>query len=530
MNKKFFALSWGRKMFFGLGWALTSLIALNYLQSMILPQSLSGWMYYLMTFIGHYGMMLTLVYFFAYCPLILIFPTYYISRLWSILLILTLNLGIFLDSYLFSRYHFHANSFLWDIYKQQKTLDVFGLNSFKLGLLGFVALILFVAFWMRGESLWRRMCARFSNPVKNWYLVLIFACFITSNLIHMFSFAEGGGPITRIANLFPLHFPVKAKSFLEQHEMINKGMTNKNQHYANMFYPANPLKCTATSPKNVLMIVVENWLVEWNKTEAPHLAHYTQHALSFDHHFSGGSDAQDGYFSLLYSLPPIYSASVLRDHVQPVFMGQLGKFKADVRFYKTEGESLVKNFMPEQIEGQLSEIEPFLLQRKEASATNPIFMQVLLQSGTLQEKDAQIKDLMNLFMRQDLMSQTIVILTGTHSENMATPLYVIWPGKRPAAFTKLSSHYDVLGTVMLEDWKCKNKMNDFSLGKNLLGKEESLQFVSGNYHHLVIRDATTKTLATIDDEKELHVEGSNTSDMKALLDALNRMTLFYRPR
>src|SRR5687768_12992350 len=135
MKKKSFVLSWGRKMFFGLGWALTSLVALNYFQSMIIPQSVTGWIFYLTTFIGHYGLILSLVYFLLYVPVVSIFPSYYISRIWSIVLILAVNLFIYFDSYLFARYRFHLNSFLWNLLQEKEAVAAFGLTPFKLGLL-----------------------------------------------------------------------------------------------------------------------------------------------------------------------------------------------------------------------------------------------------------------------------------------------------------------------------------------------------------------------------------------------------------
>ena len=530
MNKKKFALSWGRKMFFGPGWLLTSIMGLTYLQSMIIPQGFGSWMYFLTTLVGHYGVILSLVYFFIFCPVILIFPSYYISRIWSILLILTLNLGIFFDSYLFSRYHFHLNSFLWEILKHNRTLDVFGLTPFKLGLMGFVTFIFLVLFWIRGESLWRRMCARFSNPVKNWYLVVVAVCFITSGLIHMFSYAEGGGPVTRMANLFPLNFPVNGKAFLKKQGMIENGDSPLDHHYGNLYYPANSLKCSKPAAHHVVLVVVEDWKDMADKSVMPNLSHYAQHSLNFSNHHSGGTNAQDGYFSLMYSLPPIYSVSVTRQKTMPIFVEQMKNAQADVVFFKSEGTTPVGTYFTDTKEGSLEEITPYLNQRIETGVTKPFFMQVYLAGGNLTKKDAELKEVINSLIKLGLVEKSVIIVTGSHSNTLSTPLFVMWPGKRPGTITKLTSHYDVLSTLMLEDWRCKNKMSDVSLGKSLFSTEETAKLVVGNYEHLMILDGKEPRMATIDHEATLKAEGAKVAEMKLILEALNQMTMFYRPR
>jgi len=530
MNKKSFALSWGRKMFFGLGWALTSLVALNYLQSMILPQTFGGWMYFITTFIGHYGMILSLTYFFIFCPVILIFPTYYISRLWSILLILGLNLGIFFDSYLFARYHFHLNSFLWEILKQNQTLEVFGFTPFKLGLLGFVVFIFFIILWIRGEGLWRKMCGRFSNPVKNWYLVVIAICFMISSVIHMFSYAEGGGPITRIANLFPLNFPIHGKTFLKKYNLIEDAHLPLDQQYGNLYYPANSLKCLSKSPKNLILIVLEDWPTHLSKSQMPSISHYERHGLNFSKHFSGGTNTEDGYFSLLYSLPPIYSVSVKREKTYPILLDQIKKSKGDIVFLKSGKESPVKQFIPEATERELSELPSFLNTRNESGTQSPYFMQVYIGQTDPAQMDASVKEVMSTLMKMDQMNKSIVVVTGTHSQQLTTPFYIIWPGRKNGEMTKTTSHYDILGTVLLEDWKCKNRMSDMGLGKSLFSQEESPKFVSGNYEHLMIVDGKDNKMAIIDKSATLKAQGANVAEMKLILEALNRMTMFYRPR
>lgn len=538
MRKKSFALSWGRKMFFGLGWALISVVALAYFQSMIIPQGAVGWTYFLTTFIGHYGLILSLVYFFIFCPVVLIFPSYYVSRIWSITLILFISLFIFFDSYLFTRYRFHLNSFLWNFLKDQDALTGFGLTPIKLGLIGFVFAVLFVVLWLRGERLWRSMQARFSNPVKNWYLVLIAICFITSQLMYMYGDAKGARYITRLSNLFPLHIPLTGRMLLKEQGLVSGQPAQVNQGYKDFYYPAENLNCAMKAPKNILLIVFDKWSEsELNKYSTPNIDHFVSHGIFFNNHFSGGLNKNDGYFSLLYSLPPTYAPSVLNQSAEPVFLNQMKKAKLDMSFFQAGNASPLTQYLPKEKEILTDYIEASLAERDDLAAVTPFLMHVFLDGGTLTDKDNQVKTIIDLFIQHGQIENTIIVLTGAYSDEMKTPLLVIWPGKPPGTVTKLTSHYDVLPSIMIEGWKCKNPASEFSFGKNFFSNEETEKHIAGNYRTMKILDTKDQTLTTIDQFNGLEVRNlggmtleNDKRDVVSILEVLKKLTSFYRPQ
>ena len=538
MNKKSFALSWGRKMFFGLGCALTAVVSLNYFQSMIIPQTFVGWIYYLTTYIGQYGLMISVVYFLMYCPVVLILPSYYISRVWSIFLILLLNLFIFFDSYLFTRYRFHLNSFLWDFLPDRKALTAFGLTPFKLGLIGSVALILFFVLWIRGERLWRTMQSRFRNPVQNWYLVLIVICFITSQLLYMYGDAKGARYITRLLNLFPVNYSLNARETIKQHDLVSKPLMDQNQGYKDFYYPAENLKCPVKHPKNIVFIVIDKWLEsDLNKDLMPNIAHYASHGPVFNNHYSGGLEMNDGYFSLLYSLPPTYSASVLNQSTEPVFFSQMKKNHFDISFYNTGSPSPLIKYLPKEKEVSADEIGDHLNKRDELTMVNPFFMQLFVEGGSITEKDSKIKAVIELLIHHQQIKNTIIIITGASSDQVKTPLVVIWPDKKHAIISKLTSHYDVFPSIMLEDWKCKNRASDLSFGKNMFSKDVSEVHVAGNYNNLKIVDAKAQTITSISYYEGVAVRslGSMTlendkRDIVNIMAVLKDLTTFYKHR
>jgi uncharacterized protein len=541
MKKKSFVLSWGRKMFFGLGWALTSIVALNYFQSMILPQSFSGWIYYLTTFVGHYGLMLSLIYFLVYCPVVILFPTYYVSRIWSITLLIAVNFFIFIDSYLFATYRFHANSFLAKFLRDD--LAAFGFTPAKWTILAVIILIVMIVLWMRGEKIWRSMQARFSNPVKNWYLVLIFICLGISHSMHMYNDAKGLHSLQRLSQLFPLHFPLTGRGMLKEQGMLPDQKAVSKLGYKDFYYPSKTLKCDIKQPKNILLIVIENWSGVLSETDTPQLYHYRNHGLNFENHYSGGETPTDGLFSLLYSLPPVYLPSVYHSGDEPVFLSLLKGAHFEMDFFSSHQNSPLKQWLNVE-EKPLSNIPSELPAKDELAAVNPFFMYVYLNAQNDIENDTSIGMILENFHRLGLISNSIIMITGstgkvssTNADKFKTNLMLFWPGSESGSITHHTSHYDLMPTIMQEEWKCKNPLSDYSFGENLLTPHKNNFHVAGNYGDLSIINLKNLSVVGIDEYSRLKVQhvpnmtpGPEKLNAGEVLNVLEKITLFYRRR
>lgn len=544
MKKKAFVLSWGRKIFFGLGWPLTCLVALSYFSSTIIPQTLMGWLYYIVTFIGHYGLILGLTYFLFYCPVVLLFPSYYISRIWSVVLLLAVNIFIFMDSYFFSKYRYHLDSFLGSLLKEDDSLGIIGVSSeIKIGLL-VVGFIVFFTLWIRGEKTWRQMKARFSNPVKNWYLVLIILCLVTSHLMHAVGDAQGARYITRISELFPVHYPLTAKSLLHEKNWVERINENERQGYKDFYYPAGEMRCSLKGKKNVLFIVLESWRAEdLNESLTPNISHYAFHGTIFRNHFSGGPEASEGYFSLFYGLPPVYEIPALNSGTLPVFLREMQKADLDMRFYQSEGLKSSAFFIPRGKIKSFSAIERDLDQLQTQMA--PFFMSIYLDTGSLQDKDMQVRHVLELFHKYDLNSDTITVITGSHgksqnsefinSQELRTPLLVIWPGHEKREVGEVTSHYDIVPTIMKEEWNCENDESHFAFGKSLFTTEKKKFLVVGDYAQLGVWNSEKGVMTTIGEYSGLSSKDREFNDVeleekekRTLLNILNETTYFFR--
>lgn len=371
------------------------------------------------------------------------------------------------------------------------------------------------------------MQARFSNPVSNWYLVLIVICFVGGQALQLKSESNGKLAITKIAQLFPLSISLAKGDFSAAYQQEPRG-------YKDFYFP-DEINCPSKNNKNVVLITINDWSnKDLTEELTPNIFHYSSHGISFKNHFSGGNNPDDGFFSLLYSMPPNYASSVKNQMILPIFMRELNKTNFDFSFYKSGAESPVAQLLPSEKEIDTDYIESNLGDKSERNLVGSFFMQVFLAKGDLSFKDTQVKVILESLVKSKLMNDTIVIITGAYSKSGQTPLLVIWPGRKAAEVTKVTTHYDVLPTVMQEDWKCKTPMNKFSFGVNLFSTEERLSVIQGNYQHLELLNLKNQTYVVIEPKYSFMVKEVDTQNQVAtdesefVLSSLKEMAKFYR--
>jgi len=197
MQRKSFALLWGRKIFFGLSFPLSCLLGLLYLKGSSLPINFSEWFYFVTNLVGYFGLLNVLFFYLLFYPIARIQPSYYVVRIWSLILILILNSLIVIDAMIFSKYQVHLYS---DIGKLLLSGDLHHLASNEI-FAGIIAIFLVYAFvvWLRGEATWRSMQGRFYNPIGGIHLGVIFSyCLLVKHFIFSAVF------ILSLRPIFPL--------------------------------------------------------------------------------------------------------------------------------------------------------------------------------------------------------------------------------------------------------------------------------------------------------------------------------------
>jgi membrane-anchored protein YejM (alkaline phosphatase superfamily) len=101
--------------------------------------------------------------------------------------------------------------------------------------------------------------------------------------------------------------------------------------------------------------------------------------------------------------------------------------------------------------------------------------------------DSLIKEVIDQLIAQQRLDNTIVIITSDHGQEFnetrknfwghnsnfsqwqtKVPMLILWPGRPPANIETLSSHEDLVPSLLTEAFTCSNPVSDYSTGKSLL--------------------------------------------------------------
>lgn len=340
-------------------------------------------------------------------------------------------------------------------------------------------------------------------------------------------------------------------------------------------YPLAPIKCKPfPHPLNVVLIVIDAWRADMlNPVVAPNLVNFSQKSWVFTHHFSGGNATGPGIFSLFYGLPLSYWTAMEAQHQGPVLINELLKqhYKMGIfgsatltlpHFNKTVF-SAIKNF-PLDTDGNnpyerdqkitaefdqfithtIKESQPFFsflfydgvhgycsydndLKPFQPAIENCTRMHLTNETNPLAYfnryknaivlVDQQIKHVINTLEKNNLLNNTVVLITGDHGEEFndnhlgywshasnftpyqtQTPLIVYWPKKGHHVFEYRTSHFDIAPTLMQRVLGCKTLVSNFSSGKNLFDGSFRPYFIISSYVNfgIVEPDRITNIYAT----------------------------------
>jgi membrane-anchored protein YejM (alkaline phosphatase superfamily) len=495
MNQRKFAFSWGRKIFFGISWPLSLLVGLLYLRSFILPQSFQEVCYYLLNWVGHFGLLNAIVYYLLFCPVILLMPTYYVTRFWSLFLVIFFNLLIFLDALSFTSFSYHLDSFVGKLLLEEGIHHILGLNAY-LWIMAIVVVILSGLLWFRGEIIWRKMQARFSNPVSNWYFLMIVLFIGITRLIY-----HTGSMNPLLTELFPLNFQFSPKS-------QEKGQRK-------LFYPSGKVVCTGKKNPNIVFFVMDVMSEDgWTSNRMPVLYHMKKHAVHFLNHQSVSSDIISGRFSFFYSIPASYSA--LNSKVGPVFFNELSSRQYQVVEIDENADGVSKL---DKFRGWIENLK--------ASDEKPFYLSFRFKEQP-EEVDTMIRTITLELEKKDLLTDTEIIFTGAWSGEGKSkiPLMLISSSKKSQEVYHITTPYDVIPSLMENFWGCKRVFKAASIGKPLDKEGEDWLLVHGG-EGIGIKDLVTHGFTLLGVGKV--VEGEPPARRALIFPALRKMNQFTSP-
>lgn len=508
MERRRFAFSWGRKIFFGIAWPLFCLLGLIFFKSGVLPKDLSSVFYFLLTSIGYYGVLTSVLYFLCFAPVAFIFPTYYFLRFWSAGLIIAVSSIIILDGFIFGEYRFHLNQVILDLAVIHGAAFVFNGSSAPFWVAGGVGIFIFFLLWIRGELLWRNMQRRFSNPVKNWYFIIILIALGGSHLIwksHRTSFF--GNEIT-LASLFPLNY--QEAFFPKEHLTTPATRSHFN-------YPRKDLKCSAGEKSNIIMVVLQNIHSGAVSEEAmPFLTHLRMHGADFTQHFPGGGTIDDTYFRMLYGI----SASYRPESRESILLSEMRKMGYEMLSFS---ERNIPGLTPKGLT-----FDAWAGSHAEEDVTPPKFFFFDIASpGNVSETDARLRSLFTNLHREKLLQGSSIVIVGTGTTDWQTvPLIYVSSNRATNTFNHRTSHYDIAPTLLREVFSCKASVETYSTGKSLFTPPTKDWEIFGNEHSFRIFDFSRRGILETDWKGRILSGDSRRSEL--ILEANREISRFYR--
>ena len=324
-------------------------------------------------------------------------------------------------------------------------------------------------------------------------------------------------------------------------------------------YPLNPLVVDPPEkPLNVMWLVSESW--RWDMLDPeimPNTWAFSEQAHRFENHYSGGNGTRMGLFSMFFGIYGSYWFSFLEARRGPLLMdvmldqGYTMDASTSANFsYPEFDKTLFTHLAPENLHESVlggegwerdRELIGNLLERlderdqskpfmgfmffespharyyfPESSAIRTPYLETfnyatmdlendidLIKNryiNSCHHLDTQIKRVLVYLTANDLMDNTIIILTGDHGEEfmekglwghnsefheeqIRVPLVLWIPGEGTSIVQKMTSHLDMASTIgpLLG---ITNPVEDYTLGRHLLTGEEREFTVTSDWNRL----------------------------------------------
>ncbi|GEM_PF-4231939 len=511
------ALVWGRKFFFSYGLLSLMAVGLLFFQHLSRPDSTLSMVYLATSFLGHFGLMITLAYFVFYVPLVWISPGYYWSRFWAASIITALVSVVALDAIVVSQFRWH----FYELFSFKHNLsfdDILTVAGIKTVFL-VTAAIFWIFLFIIGEKLWRHLQRKFSQTTSNWYLYPILGSFFFAMIVHIVADYKGNQNLIAYDDTFAFQVTPTAKKIFSKLGFANEQSTKKDFGHQSFFYPKGKIKCDVTKAKNLVVILVPNWTEsQLMSEEESSLLHYASHGQRFALNYVGTENKQEGIFSFFYGLPPFYENGFVSNKIPSVFLETLshGHITSELLASSDGAE-----FLSEQIPFSKFESNEALLLgfKNKLSATTeetPFALFNYVRHTDHAEVESAVRSIIEEVVTQKKMKTTNIVIASISSSETKAPLITLFSNREDQVVNHFSQLVDVVPSLMRDQFKCKNSFNDYSLGSNLWENQKRKIMFSGLQENLEI--------LSFDDAKGALTE----LESQAYLQELKFLSFFYK--
>ena len=287
--------------------------------------------YAIVSLIGHFGFLCFMFFLLFLFPFSFIITGKKAYRTTAFVTASILNIALLVDTQIFHYFHFHMS---WQILRVISDFDRSSLG------LNFYYLIYSVPAVIAIESVLIRYadykCRKTRIPAFTKVLIAAaVVCFVATHLLHAWADAVKYRPITDQSYIFPMMYPMTARSFLAENSWITLPEAEQSSRRL-MNYPLRSITAEKHPERNFILISLNGLRGDMlTRENMPNLNQAAAEGLSFTSHFSTSVSPYDSVFSMLYGLIPQY-ADLARDaRIEPVLFDELQRDRSDIRIFRT---------------------------------------------------------------------------------------------------------------------------------------------------------------------------------------------------
>ncbi len=470
---------------------------------------------------------------------------------------------IYADHALYELYEYHFDAFVWNLISTPDGIASLGASrgtelSYVLsvgGILLLNAALLYASHRLaRPKSRLALSGRRFSR--LSW---AVFALLVTSEVAHAYSHASGQEAIMQAASVVPFHIRTTSDSTFYKLGVKKQPKAKVRVANGKLHYPLAKIEHRRPKkPLNIIWLVAES--LRWDMLDPEimsNLNEFSRDATRFKRHYSGGNRTRMGMLSMFYGLYAPYWYAFSEQRVGPVLIDVLRdqgyQFKAHTSqsfSYPELRDTVFANLSPEELreikdgappwkrdEQNITEIMQFLDGRdpsrpffgfmffeathapydfssadeirkpflqdmnyaKLSSLKNPELIKNRYINAA-HSVDRQLGRLFDYLRKNDLLDNTVVLVTGDHGEEFMenghwghghnskfpehqihVPMVLHIPGVEPGIVDDVTSHLDIPATLM-PLLGVSSKPEIYTLGGDLYN-HPSTESVVGNYHY-----------------------------------------------
>lgn len=514
-------ISWGH--WFALFNILLSLgLSSSYLFIFDWPDTLAGRIFAFISWIGHFSFVVFAYYLLIVFPLTFIVMSQRLLRLICVALATAGTTLLIFDIRVFSQFGLHLTPQVWDLVINPEKGEMareWQLMFIAIPIIFLIQMLFATWSWQKLRSLNRQT---FGKPLAGLFI----ATFVMSHLMYAWSDANFYRPITMQRYNYPLSQPMTARKLLDRY-----GLLDLSEHQNRVFQQGSPTALKLQYPLkplsyydqgmgyNLLLVVVDNLGDKTQQNNMSSLKAFKEMSTDFTNHYTTGLRNDSALFGLFYGISASYFDNILNERHASVLIEALQHQGYQFGLFSTDGfnsplfrQAILADYsLPTKAaDSDTQTITQWSTWLSGLKSESPwfSFLNIKGQPGSKQTND-QINQIVETLIRDGRLKNTIVVITANYNgeseaddwfsgkqfdrKKMQVPLFIYWPNTPSQEIDKLTSHQDVLTTIMQRLLHVSNSPDDYSQGEDLFSPDRKYPWViTGSNNDVVIttNDAT----------------------------------------